>query len=37
MGHTTLKMTNHYYSQTVEQLQRTQELCLAVECVKERG
>ena len=26
MGHTSLKMTNHYYSQTVEQLQRTQEL-----------
>jgi integrase len=26
MGHTSLKMTNHYYSQTVEQLQRTQEM-----------
>jgi site-specific recombinase XerD len=25
MGHTTLKMTNHYYSQTVEQLQRSHE------------
>ena len=25
MGHTSLKMTNHYYSQTVEQLQRSQE------------
>ena len=27
MGHTTLKMTNHYYSQTVEQLQRSHEEC----------
>jgi site-specific recombinase XerD len=26
MGHTSLKMTNHYYSQTVGQLQRSQEL-----------
>ncbi len=26
MGHTSLKMTNHYYSQTVEQLQRSHEL-----------
>jgi site-specific recombinase XerD len=26
MGYTTLKMTNHYYLQTVEQLQRTQEM-----------
>jgi len=25
MGHTTLKMTNHYYSQTVTQLQRSHE------------
>jgi integrase/recombinase XerD len=23
MGHTTLKMTNHYYSQTVEQLRKS--------------
>jgi hypothetical protein len=26
MGHTTLKITSHYYSQTVEQSQHTQEM-----------
>jgi len=37
MGHTTLKMTNHYYSQTVEQLQRTQEMYSPLRVRKSEG
>ncbi|HEY6409559.1 MAG TPA: tyrosine-type recombinase/integrase, partial [Ktedonobacteraceae bacterium] len=37
MGHTTLKMTNHYYSQTVEQLQRTQEMYSPLRIRKSEG
>ncbi len=37
MGHTTLKMTNHYYSQTVEQLQRTQEIYSPLRVRKSEG
>lgn len=37
MGHTTLKMTNHYYSQTVEQLQRSHEQYSPLHVQKSEG
>jgi len=37
MGHTSLKMTNYYYSQTVDQLQRTQELYSPLRIRKSEG
>jgi site-specific recombinase XerD len=37
MGHTSLKMTNHYYSQTVEQLQRSQEMYSPLRVRKSEG
>jgi site-specific recombinase XerD len=37
MGHTTLKMTNHYYSQTVEQLHRSQEAYSPLYIKKSKG
>lgn len=37
MGHTSLKMTNHYYSQTVEQLQRSHEQYSPLRVQKNEG